>query len=49
MICGSLADGMTPDEIRDAYPQLHWKDIQAALAYSAEVVRQEILTPLRRA
>jgi uncharacterized protein (DUF433 family) len=46
MIIGSLADGMTPDEIRDAYPQLQLEDIQAALAYSAEVVRQEILVPL---
>jgi uncharacterized protein (DUF433 family) len=46
MIIGSLADGMTPDEIRDAYPQLQIEDIQAALAYSAEVVRQEILAPL---
>jgi len=37
MIIGSLAAGMTPDEIRDAYPQLHLEDIRAALAYSAEV------------
>ena len=36
MIIGSLADGMTPDEIRDAYPQLQVEDIQAARAYSAE-------------
>ncbi|MBM4459129.1 MAG: DUF433 domain-containing protein [Chloroflexi bacterium] len=46
MIVGSLADGMTPDEIRDAYPQLHLEDIQAALAYSADIMRQEILAPL---
>ena len=37
MIIGSLADGTTPDEIRDAYPQLEIEDIQAALAYSAEI------------
>jgi uncharacterized protein (DUF433 family) len=37
MIIGSLADGMTPDEIRDAYPQLHPEDIQAASACSAEI------------
>ena len=46
MIIGSLADGMTSGEIREAYPQLQIEDIQAALAYSAEVVRQEILAPL---
>jgi uncharacterized protein (DUF433 family) len=46
MIIGSLADGMTSGEIREAYPQLQIEDIRAALAYSAEVVRQEILAPL---
>ena len=45
MIVGSLADGMTPDEIREAYPQLTGEDIQAALAYAAEVIRQDILSP----
>jgi uncharacterized protein (DUF433 family) len=46
MIVGSLADGMTPGEIQDAYPQLTLEDIQAALAYAAEVVHQDILVPL---
>lgn len=46
MIVGSLADGMTTGEIREAYPQLTDEDIQAALAYAAEVVRQDILAPL---
>ena len=45
-IIGSLADGMTPDAIRDAYPQITPADIQAALAYAAEVMRQDILAPL---
>lgn len=36
MIVGSLADGMTPEEIQDAYPQLTMGDIQAALAYAAD-------------
>jgi uncharacterized protein (DUF433 family) len=39
IILGSLADGLTPAEIRAAYPQLVLEDIQAALAYTAEVVR----------
>jgi uncharacterized protein (DUF433 family) len=45
MIVGSLADGMTPEEIREAYPQLTPEDIQAALAYAADVIHQEILVP----
>ncbi len=46
IILGSLADGMTPDDIRAAYPQLVPEDIQATLAYAAEVVRRELLAPL---
>ena len=47
MIVGSLADGMTPEEIREAYPQLTDKDIQAALAYAADAIHQDvILVPL---
>ncbi|TEU13934.1 MAG: DUF433 domain-containing protein [Anaerolineales bacterium] len=46
MIVGSLADGMAPEEIREAYPQLTDEDIQAALAYAAEVIHQDILAPL---
>jgi uncharacterized protein (DUF433 family) len=45
-IVGSLADGMSPAEIQAAYPQLTSEDIQAALAYAADVVRQDILAPL---
>ena len=46
MIVGSLADGMTPDEILQAYPQLTLEDIQAALAYASEALRCEVLAPL---
>ncbi|MFZ5909145.1 MAG: DUF433 domain-containing protein [Chloroflexota bacterium] len=46
IIVGSVADGMTFDEIMDAYPQLDRESIQAALAYAAEVVRQDVLLPL---
>lgn len=34
-IVGSLADGMTSDEVIAAYPQLTAVTIQAALAYAA--------------
>jgi uncharacterized protein (DUF433 family) len=46
LIVGSLADGMTEDEIRQAYPQLTPEDVRAALAYAAEAVRVETLAPL---
>lgn len=46
MILGSLADGMTFEEIQDAYPQLTIEDIRATLAYAAETVHREILIPL---
>lgn len=45
IVVGSLADGMTTAEIMAAYPQLEAADIQAALAYAAEVMRQELLLP----
>jgi len=41
-----LADGMTSEEIREAYPQLTVEDIQAALAYAADVMYQDVLAPL---
>lgn len=46
MIVGSVADGMSFDEIMDAYPQLTKESIQAALAYAADLVRQEVFLPL---
>ena len=46
VIVGSLADGMTAAEIRSEYPQLTDEDIHAALAYAAEVLRQEVVLPL---
>ena len=41
-----VADGMTTDEIIDAYPDLQPEDIEQALHYAAESVRQREL-PLR--
>lgn len=46
MIVGSMADGMSFEEIIDSYPQLQKEAIQAALAYAADIVRQEIFLPL---
>ncbi len=48
MIIGSLADGMTNAEIRQAYPQLKDEDIQAALAYAAVTLHTNLVAPLGR-
>lgn len=45
-ILGSLADGLSVDEIREAYPQLAPEDVAAALAYAAELLKDEVLLPL---
>jgi uncharacterized protein (DUF433 family) len=46
VIVGSLADGMSEEEIRQAYPQVTLEDIRAALAYAAEALRFETVAPL---
>lgn len=46
IIVGSIADGMSMDDIIREYPQIKPESIQAALAYAAEVVRTEIILPL---
>jgi uncharacterized protein (DUF433 family) len=45
-VVGMVADGMTRDEILQAYPDLTGKDIDEALRYAAEAVREREL-PLR--
>ena len=46
ILVGSIADGMTIEQVIQEYPQLHREAVQAALAYAADVVRQDILLPL---
>jgi uncharacterized protein (DUF433 family) len=41
MIVGSLADGLTVDQIVAEYPQLSPEDVLGALAYATEVLHQE--------
>jgi len=43
LIIGSLADGLTEEEILVAYTQLKTEHIQAALAYAADIMRDEFL------
>jgi len=42
IVLGGLAEGFTPEEIIDHYPQLTRDDIRAALAYAAELSRENL-------
>jgi uncharacterized protein (DUF433 family) len=45
-VVAMVADGMTTDEIVDAYPDLEPEDVREALHYAAEALREREL-PLR--
>lgn len=47
VVLDNLAEGMSPQEIVDDYPPLALDDVQAALAYAADLAREEELVPLR--
>lgn len=49
IIVGSIADGDTPAQIINAYPQLKPDDIKAALKFAAEAVNNADFIPLDRA
>ena len=42
-VVGMVADGMSSAEILDAYPDLDRNDIQEALLFAAEAVRERAL------
>jgi uncharacterized protein (DUF433 family) len=42
-VVGMIADGMIEEEILKAYPDLEREDIQEALRYAAEAVREREL------
>jgi uncharacterized protein (DUF433 family) len=42
-VIGMIAEGMTSDEVLDAYPDLELGDVQEALQYAAEAVREREL------
>ena len=42
-VVGMVADGMTEDEILNAYPDLEREDIREALRFAAEAVREREL------
>ena len=43
MIVGSIADGMSFEEIIKEYPQLNEESIQAALAYESDVAWERLM------
>ncbi len=42
VIQDALAEGLTPDQIIEHYPQLTVDDIRATLAYAAELARENV-------
>jgi uncharacterized protein (DUF433 family) len=42
IILDGLAEGLTPEQIIDHYPHLALEDIRAALAYAAELPRENV-------
>ena len=47
VILDSLAEGASREEILASYPSLRADHINAALAYAAELAREERLVPIR--
>jgi len=43
IIVSCLANGDSIEEVQEAYPGLKREDIQAALAYAAEMTREKVL------
>ena len=42
IILDALTEGLTHEEIIDHYPSLQFEDIRAAVAYAAELVRENV-------
>ena len=47
VILDCLAEGLDEQKIMKEYPSLRLEDIRAAIAYAAELSREEELIPLR--
>jgi uncharacterized protein (DUF433 family) len=47
VVLDNLAAGLTPDEVVAEYPPLTLADVRAAMAYAADLAREEELVPLR--
>ena len=46
VILDSLAEGASHEEILNSYPSLRLEHLDAAMAYAAELAREEALLPL---
>lgn len=42
IILDALAEGLSPEQILDHYPSLSHDDIRAAVAYAAELARENV-------
>ncbi len=42
VVLDNLAEGISPEEILSSYPSLTLEDIQAAIAYAAELARERV-------
>lgn len=42
IILDGLAEGLSPEQVLEHYPQLSREDLQAALAYAAELSRESV-------
>ena len=47
VVLDNLADGLTPEQIVAEYPPLTLADVRAAIAYAAQLTREEDLVPIR--
>ena len=47
VVLDNLAEGRTPQQIVRDYPPLKIQDVEAAIAYAAELANEEELLPLR--
>ena len=46
VLLDNLAAGLTPEEIVDEYPSVTVEDVRAAIAYAADLAREESILPL---
>ncbi len=42
IILDALAEGLTPEQVLDHYPTLTLEDLRAAIAYAAELARENV-------
>ena len=47
-VLDALADGLSPERLREAQPSLSDEDVRACLAYAAEKVRKEVVLRIIR-